>query len=302
MNYKAYITSIFAGVLASIAWIENSSGILMILAFSLFVHLYHETVESGDHHTKVFQVMLPGFLVYNLLSFSWLHKVSVPGAIAALMINTFMMASVFWVSGLVHRRTVKLTGFMTLIAVWLVYEHLTTVVPVFSPWLNPGNAFGNSPELVQWYEYTGTGGGSLWIMLSAIMIYLTYTGYRKHKWNWGLALLSSSIIIIPVVISLTKYFNYREKGIDTEIVIVQPNIDPYKEKFGTMSFTEQLDKMLEMAAMNTTDNTDWIIFPETSIDDPFKEVEADSNKYIIKLKSFNVLSPFNNAIGFSLLR
>ncbi|MEZ5011209.1 MAG: hypothetical protein R2744_06230 [Bacteroidales bacterium] len=87
------------------------------------------------------------------------------GAILAILINTFMMSFVFWLSSMIGRKTGRLTAYISLVAAWLTYEQLTMLIPVLSPWLNPGNVFGNTPALVQWYEYTGSAGGSLWISL-----------------------------------------------------------------------------------------------------------------------------------------
>ena len=45
------------------------------------------------------------------------------------------------------------------------------------PWLTLGNVFSTVTEFVQWYEYTGVLGGTLWILSINILIFL----YIKNK-------------------------------------------------------------------------------------------------------------------------
>ena len=37
------------------------------------------------------------------------------------------------------------------------------------PWLNLGNGFANDIHIIQWYEYTGSFGGTLWILLCNLL-------------------------------------------------------------------------------------------------------------------------------------
>jgi apolipoprotein N-acyltransferase len=50
-------------------------------------------------------------------------------------------------------------------------------------------------------------------------------------------------------------------------VVVQPNIDPYNEKFSG-DFQEQLRKMLSLADTKVDTTTAYLIFPETALTDP----------------------------------
>jgi apolipoprotein N-acyltransferase len=284
---RSYLLSFTAGLLASIAWISISTGLPIILSFTIFIYLYYSIAESKRHHSTIFSVTLLGFFVFNIISFSWLHKASIPGAILAIMINSFMMSLVFWLSLLVQRRTSRLTGFITLVAIWLVYEHLTMVVPYFSPWLNPGNVFGHSPQFIQWYEYTGAPGGSLWIITISTLTAISIKTVQERGKAFNIYTVFASILFIaPLTYSIYRYKTYENRGIESEVVIVQPNIDPFTEKFGSISFINQLTKMTIMAAEVITPETDWILLPETAVDDPFYERDIDSNRYYNHLNTF----------------
>ena len=62
------------------------------------------------------------------------------------------------------------------------------------PWLTLGNAFAHYPSFIQWYEYTGTLGGSLWILLANIFLFQFVNNKSKY-------LLFSLVIAIPILFS-----------------------------------------------------------------------------------------------------
>ena len=51
------------------------------------------------------------------------------------------------------------------------------------------------------------------------------------------------------------------------VVVVQPNIDPYNEKFSG-NFQDQLKKMFDLADKKVDSSTAYLVFPETAIADP----------------------------------
>jgi apolipoprotein N-acyltransferase len=105
---------------------------------------------------------------------------------------------------------------------------------------------------------------------------------RKHRYLW----IWLAVILIPSTISIARFYTIEQNNSgESEVLIIQPNIDPYNEKF-TVPFEEQLKKSLDMAAASITDNTSWVLTPETTVDDPVNEQETDSNKYIIALREF----------------
>jgi apolipoprotein N-acyltransferase len=106
-----------------------------------------------------------------------------------------------------------------------------------------------------------------------------------------------AIAVIPSVISLVLYLSIKPStGSESEVVIVQPDYDPYTEKF-TVPFEEQLEKAIEMAGESVTKNTDWLVFPETTVDDPINEFDMAENKYIRILKGLVNRYPGLNVVA-----
>ena len=52
---------------------------------------------------------------------------------------------------------------------------------------------------------------------------------------------------------------------NVNVVVVQPNIDPYGEKFGGLTADEQLEKLLTLANEKVDSTTDYLIGPETAL-------------------------------------
>ena len=69
-------------------------------------------------------------------------------------------------------------------------------------------------------------------------------------------------------------------------MIIQPNTDPYTEKF-TVPFEAQLQKVISMARSEATRKTAWIITPETTVDDPVNLDDLNGNKYIRMIRELN---------------
>ena len=175
----------------------------------------------------------------------------------------------------VRMKTNNITGYASFVILWIAFEYFHLNWQCSWPWLTLGNGFANHVEAVQWYEYTGVLGGSLWILVSNLLffqlvksLWLDVDGkaYRKKS-----IIMVIAIVVIPISISFIIAFSYNSKTADkkryVQAVVVQPNIDPYNEKFSG-DFKNQLDKMLALADTKVDSTTDYLIFPETALTDP----------------------------------
>ena len=88
------------------------------------------------------------------------------------------------------------------------------------------------------------------------------------------------VLLIPAAFSLWRYNSIKENSAKPEeVVIVQPNTDPYTEKF-VVPFKTQLQKVIKMADDQVTEETGWIITPETTVDDPVNLDYLKGDRYI----------------------
>jgi apolipoprotein N-acyltransferase len=99
------------------------------------------------------------------------------------------------------------------------------------------------------------------------------------------ALLIIASIALPIMLSLLIGFSQIPGKGGQQFVIVQPNIDPYNEKFNG-DFVSQLNKMLDLAKQKVNSSTDYLIFPETALTEDSWEDQLKQSTSIHVLSDF----------------
>jgi apolipoprotein N-acyltransferase len=294
--------SVTGGIFSGLAWAGWCSGLILLIAFVPFFLIENHLFENQKrfYPNAFFIYILPGFVIFSIIALSWMRVASITGAICVIMGLSFLMAFTLWLAHIIRLRAGNLIGFISMIAFWLGYEYISLNISIISPWLNLGNGLSKDILFIQWYEVTGTAGGSLWILFSNLFLTFfivnSFTGKRKN----GIFLISwLLIIIIPSAISITRYYTIRQNtGHGSEVVIIQPNTDPFTEKF-TIPFEDQLKKVITLANQEITDKTNWVITPETTVDDPANLDDMASDKYVRLIKDMIEQNPGMNVVtGF----
>jgi apolipoprotein N-acyltransferase len=288
MNKYTLVTlSVIGGILSGLAWMEWCSGLILLIAFVPFFLIENHLFENRERYSRnaFFIYCSPGFVIFSLIALGWMRVASITGAICVIMGLSFLMTFTLWMSHIARMRAGNVIGIVSLFVFWLSYEFLTLNSNIISPWINLGNGLAKDILFIQWYDVTGTAGGTLWILSSNLLLAIFLINSDGRKKNNRLALiLWLSVIIIPSVVAITRYYTIKQNEQDrTEIVIIQPNTDPYTEKF-KIPFEEQLKKVIVLAGSSVSNNTAWIITPETTVDDPVNLDNLDASIYIGMLK------------------
>jgi len=254
-----------------------------VLAFAAFVPLFlieRETRDKKGYFWLVFIAML----VFNALLTWWVWNADPVGAIVMLILNSLLMCLPF----MLYRRSIKSFGqnkaFIAFIAYWLAFEYLHLNWDITWPWLSLGNVFAKHNYAVQWYEYTGMLGGSLWVLLVNVFLFKLFIKTSKKS-----IIGVSALIILPIVFGFLlrlKYIDPSIKKIGYETIIVQPNVDPYKDKFTRGQEVNTLRKMLLMAEQEITEQTSYVIMPETAVVEYIDEDHIDEHQSIRLIKDF----------------
>src|ERR1035437_7040538 len=294
---KLYLLSFFSGLIFALSWPPHGFPFLHFVAFVPLLQIEH-AFSSGQTQAKrtlLFGLSYLTFFIWNFAAIWWIYNASLGGAIMAVLGNAFIMSSVFWIFHLTKKRLLFAnwrlpTANFLFIIFWLSFEFCHYRWDLNWPWLTLGNAFGSFHTCVQWYEYTGTLGGSLWVLVVNLMVFdflKNKSQVTSHKFQVGKILL---MILIPIGISFGIYYSYQEKINPVNVVVVQPNIDPYSEKFSGMTFEEQLDRMLDLARQKVDSSTEYLIFPETALTENIWENDLEQTASIKHLREF--LKPF----------
>ena len=255
-------------VLASLPFLIPHVGFLSLVAFVPLFYLDKLLRENNVRHA--FWYYYAAFLLFNVATTFWIWFVSGPGAIAAILLNALQMAAVFaiyrWGAKVIRKiekrpATAEFLSLLFFSVTWLAWEHVYFEIELSWPWLCLGNSFATTTRLVQWYEVLGTVGGSAWILLCNCLIYTFLNSPSgKGKQAWGCA--AAALVCIPIVCSEIRYATYKECEDPMEVVVIQPNIDPF-HKYGVDPQSAIDSRLVQMMSQSVTENTRYVITPET---------------------------------------
>ncbi len=272
---QRYLLSLLSGLLMVLAFpFTGSMTPLFFVAWVPLLLVEHSIYSSNYRSGKVFIHAYIVFFVYNLGTTWWIWNASAGGAIMAFILNALLMSLAFLIFHHLKKSYKNTYSLVWLLATWIGFEYLHYHWELSWPWLNLGNVFSIRPQWVQWYSITGILGGTAWILAVNFSLYVFVRDrlFKKYPLNKVLSPLFVSLILIaiPIVGSLISYFNYTETGKSTEVVVVQPNIDPYNEKF-TASLEDQLNNILSLAIKKISPKTTLVMAPETALSWTFYE-------------------------------
>ena len=122
-----------------------------------------------------------------------------------------------------------------------------------------GNGFSGAPWAVQWYEYTGVFGGSLWVLVCNILFFEAWQ-QRRNLRRWSAA---AAALLLPVIGSLLVGWTWDDPDEGSVTVsIIQPNVDCYDKFHEDEALQER--NILELLAQVPSD-ADFILLPETAV-------------------------------------
>lgn len=276
-----------SGILFVPAWYTNGSGFFLFIAFIPLLFVEADLRKSNKNTRQFFLLPFLTFLIWNILATWWIKNASFAGLLAALLVNTTMMTIPFWLFSLTHRKLGDGFGYFSLFFYWIAFEYLYLNAEISWTWLNLGNGFANNIKIIQWYEYTGILGGTAWVLAVNLLLFKILQGLQNKKPPRQLIVeisLAGAIFLFPIFYSLHRFNSYSEKKNPVDIVVIQPNIDPYK-KFNDISPEKQLDILERLVDSISDDQTDYIVIPETFINDNVWLHQLNQNPSIHRIKA-----------------
>jgi len=247
-RHKLLLYSLLTGLLLALSWPARGFPFLVFFAFvPLFWVEDRLLARRGENRAVVFLLYAwVAFFVFNLLTTWWIMFATVPGMIAAVVLNATFMAIPWWLMHLSRRILPSAQGPLPVIIFWMAFEFLHARWELSWSWLDLGNVFAAYPAWVQWYSATGTAGGTLWVLTVNILLFFfirqfvleSFVG-KRARWNAIMALL---VFAIPSVISFYTWITYEEDARPVSIVIVQPAEDPYEQMRSRAELEQHIKK------------------------------------------------------------
>ncbi|HTX87402.1 MAG TPA: apolipoprotein N-acyltransferase [Bacteroidales bacterium] len=288
------VLSLVSGILLALAWPSRGfPGLLFIgMVPLLFIE---ETIYQQKDRFAPFAALFysyPAFLAWNALTSWWIYNSTGVGAIIAILVNAAFMSIVFQAFHFSRKKLhYKAAGYACLVFYWMAFEYLHLNWILNWPWLNLGNGFGSYYQWVQWYEYTGTFGGTLWVLVANILVFRILAGvlrrWKREDRRWKDILLYSGLVVIwiliPILLSFSMYRHYKETPEPVKVVVVQPNLDPYKEQYSVPP-AEVIQRILDLAGNRLDSATNFLVAPESAIQEEMWENDIHSFRSIALLK------------------
>jgi len=264
-----------------------------------------ENIIQADTKRKgklIFGTTFIGFFIWNSLCIYWVYNslktigplVAIPITIIPYALGPLLMAGSCWLYFRFRLVTSRGWGLAALVCFWIGYEYLHQTWDLKFPWMTLGNGFAVSHKWVQWYEFTGVYGGTVWIWLCNICVFLFYTSLREARprvYQVKVIAVLAAVLIVPLCCSLFRYYSYKEQESPSNIVVVQPNIDPYT-KFNIPSYQE-ISTLTQLSDSVAQPNTEYFIWPETAIAEDINEEQFVNSAQYLQVKQF--INKYKNA-------
>ncbi len=295
-QHRLLALSIISGILMSLPFYPWFSGIILLVAMIplLFIEEYFFSTKERNRPVVLFGYGWLTFFIWNALTTWWIGKATLPGALIVIVVNSFFISVVFLLFHLTKRNLGRQFGNFSLLVYWIGWEHLYLNTEISWPWLNLGNGFAKDISLIQWYELTGTLGGTLWVVAVNLLIFAILRHYIVHKTvhtQWPRIIFLLSLIIAPIVLSLFIYRDYKPAKNPYYIGIVQPSIDPYQDKFSGMSHQQQMDIFMHLADSIADSRMDYLVGPETVIHQNVQESKIRQHPSLLRIDSLVKVQP-----------
>ena len=264
MKYRnSFFLSILSGLMLGISWPTYGFYFLIFIAFTPLIHLIESNKNENIFKLTFFSFVT--FVVWNIITTHWLYYATLTGMLFAIIVNSILMSLIVLASLSIWKKLSYKLSIIFFISLWICFEKFHLNWDFSWPWLNLGNVFSENIKIIQWYEYTGVFGGTLWVLISNFVSYNLLKKLINHENFKSDTIYVSVIILIPIIVSLIIYTNIDIEEEKIKTVIIQPNIDPYNEKFNRSN--DQNLRYLESILNDVKNRNSLVILPETYFSD-----------------------------------
>ena len=285
-----------SGLLLGLPWSAPSLFFVIFIAWGPLL-LLEKKVRHHANPYAIFNYAFVSFLLWNIIGTWWIMKVHLLGAVFIILANSLLQALVFWLASRI-RTLLEVPLLFPFLLIWMGYEHFHLSWDLAWPWLNLGNSLATAPKLIQWYEFTGVRGGTLWIILTNFAVLKVYDTYReKGPGSIGQAgAITLLLFLIPIAASYLIFHNFQEKGETVNIALIQPNLDPYTEKFDPDNYARHVAEFFSTADAIVDSETQFLLGPETLIVQQIDERDPEASIYYRQLLEFRKKYPQLNIL------
>ena len=174
--------SVLSATLLSLPFLVPHSGFLAPIGFIPL--LFMDRIADELKVRRLWPWHYMTFVMWNTATTFWVCNATIGGGIFAILANSLQMSLVFGLFRLSKKKMAGTLPYIFLAAAWIAWERwYLTSAQISWPWLVLGNSFATSIKTIQWYEWTGTIGGSLWVWAANLGLYGILESIRSGSWR-----------------------------------------------------------------------------------------------------------------------
>ena len=144
MNFRnSLFISLIGGVLLGLSWPTYGLYFLSFIGIIPFIYVSQKYVSK-----KRFLTFFAGFLLWNIISTYWLIYATTFGFLFAVLVNSLMMSTVFYLYSIVSKSNGNKLGYIFLVSIWICFEKFHLYWDFSWPWLNLGNVFSENVKII----------------------------------------------------------------------------------------------------------------------------------------------------------
>ncbi|MBO5830258.1 MAG: apolipoprotein N-acyltransferase [Alistipes sp.] len=248
-----------SALLLSLGWL-GFSGISLLVALIPLLIISEGYSSSAKDWWRMAGYVALTCLLWHAATVWWVWNATPIGPIAAATFGTWWNLVAFMTYHFVSKRAHRALAYTLLVALWIATENLYNTAEVLSfPWLLLGHGFSNDIWAVQWYEYTGIFGGSLWVLASNIAIFEVLRTKTKTA-----KVRAALITLLPMLASIAIYFAYTPSERTAKVSVIQPNIPCYEEERKAVNKQDATADIQRLMAQ-VPDEASFVVMPESAL-------------------------------------
>lgn len=252
-----------SGLLLGISVPGSGVWFISFLAFIPILYAAQKALSFKKSYLSFCLQLLIMLFVFYIIAGSWILKAANLGfLIGILVVIPFLVLVTPYIFFIKKNKALAPVYF---IAAWLAAEFIQSYYPLGTPFYNLGNNPGVAPALIQWYEYTGSAGGSLWILAMNFLLYkVIFAIVNKEKVKPVILVAVLAVLMVPMIISVVIFKTYKEKGKVVKVMVVHPATDCYNMKYKTDIY-ELMNYYLDIIKPGLNDEIKYVVLPETAV-------------------------------------
>ncbi len=257
------ILPVISGILLGISVPGSGVWFISFLAFIPLLFAAQKVLSFKKHFsTFCIQLLLTLVVFYFIAGFWILQTANLGFIIAILVVVPYFVTVLPYIIILKKNKSLALLYFLVS---WVTAEFIQSYIPIGSPFYNLGHNPGVAPALIQWYEYTGSAGGTIWILAVNVSLFnLISSVSLREQGVVNKVFYFLAVLLLPMVISLVIFNTYDERGKKVKVMIVHPATDCFNMKYNTDIY-QLMDYYLDIVMPELDDEIKYVVLPETAV-------------------------------------